>query len=128
MTGAFAAGRGQVEKGGGVVVQDGSAPLGAEVEAEDGLDGGQVGIGEFREFAPEQDPIPEVAQALDRLGREGVHRLEDGWENKDTADIWVEGPHAIIANITVPAILLSMLTMLVLLLTVAVQERRRSAV
>lgn len=57
---------------------------------------------------------------MDRLGREGVHRLEDGWENKDTADIWVEGPHAIIAIITVPAILLSMLTMLVLLLTVAV--------
>lgn len=63
----------------------------------------------------------ELVTAVVRFG-------EDGWENKDTADIWVDGPHAIIANITVPALFLSMLTVLVLLLTIAVQERRRPSV
>ena len=59
----------------------------------------------------------ELVTAIIRFG-------EDNWENKDTADIWVEGPHAIIANMTVPAVMLSILTALILLVTVAVQERR----
>ena len=60
----------------------------------------------------------ELAVAVVRLG-------QDGWANKDTADIWQEGPHFVIANLTVPSMMLSMLAVLILVVVVAVQSRRR---
>lgn len=60
----------------------------------------------------------ELLTAVVRLG-------QDGWVNKDTADVWVRGPHAVVANLTIPSLMISMLVVLVLVVTVAVQERRR---
>ena len=44
----------------------------------------------------------ELAVAVLRLA-------DDGWVNLDTADIWQHGPHVTIANVTIPAMMLSML-------------------
>lgn len=44
----------------------------------------------------------ELAVAVLRLA-------EDGWVNLDTADIWQHGPHVTISNVTIPAMMLSML-------------------
>lgn len=62
--------------------------------------------------------LAELVTAIARLA-------QDGWVNKDTADIWEHGTHFHIANITVPAMMLSMLTALVLVVTASVQGRRR---
>lgn len=59
----------------------------------------------------------ELAIAVARLA-------DDGWANLDTADIWVEGPHVWAATLTVPAMLLSMLVVLALLVAAAVSRRR----
>jgi hypothetical protein len=59
----------------------------------------------------------ELAIAVDRLA-------DDGWANLDTADIWVEGPHVWAANLTVPAMMLSMLAVVALLVAAAVSRRR----
>lgn len=50
---------------------------------------------------------------------------EDGWVNLDTADIWDEGPHLVVANLTVPAMMLSMLTVLALVVTTLLKGRRQ---
>jgi hypothetical protein len=60
----------------------------------------------------------ELLTAVVRLG-------QDGWVNRDTADVWVQGPHAVVANLTIPSLMISMLAVLVLVVTVAVQGRRR---
>ena len=60
----------------------------------------------------------ELLTAVVRLG-------QDGWVNRDTADVWVQGPHAVVANLTIPSLMISMLAVLVLVVTVAVQRRRR---
>ena len=52
----------------------------------------------------------------------------DGWVDRDTSDIWVTGPHVWAANVTVPSMLLSMLTTVVLVVVTRVQGRRRQAV
>lgn len=60
----------------------------------------------------------ELAVAVMRLG-------QDGWVNKDTADMFEGGAHFAIANLTVPAMMLSMVAALALVVMVAVQGRRR---
>jgi hypothetical protein len=52
--------------------------------------------------------------------------VDEGWANVDTDDIFEEGPHASVANITVPMMMLSMLTSLALVIITAVQGRRGS--
>jgi hypothetical protein len=57
-----------------------------------------------------------------------VRRLaQDGWVNRDTADIWEHGPHAAIANVTIPAVLLSLVLTAALVL-VTLHERRSTGV
>lgn len=54
-----------------------------------------------------------------------VHRLaQDGWVNKDTHDIWEGGPHLWISNLTIPAMMLSMLLSLALVVATAMSRRR----
>lgn len=60
----------------------------------------------------------ELLTAVVRLG-------QDGWVNKDTADVWVQGPHAVVANLTIPSLMLSMLAVLALVVTTGMQGRRR---
>lgn len=62
--------------------------------------------------------VLELATALVRLA-------EDGWVDRDTADIWVEGPHVWAANVTVPSMMASMLAVLVLAVATSVARRRR---
>jgi heme/copper-type cytochrome/quinol oxidase subunit 2 len=55
-----------------------------------------------------------------------VQRLAaDGWANRDTADIWEHGPHVAIANVTIPAVLLSMM-LTAALVVVSLRLGRRS--
>ena len=51
--------------------------------------------------------------------------VQDGFANKNTADIWERGPHAWAASITIPSTFLSMLVVLIFLITTAIQNRRR---
>lgn len=62
--------------------------------------------------------VLELAIALVRLA-------EDGWVDRDTADIWVAGPHVWAANVTVPSMMASMVAVLVLAVATAVARRRR---
>jgi len=62
--------------------------------------------------------VGELAVAIQRLAR-------DGWVNRDTADIWEQGPHVTISNVTIPALMLSMLLTAAL---VVVSLRRRGSV
>lgn len=54
-----------------------------------------------------------------------VRLTEDGWVNRDTADVFVSGPHAVVASLTVPSLMLSMLGVIALAAAAAVQGRRR---
>lgn len=54
-----------------------------------------------------------------------VRLRDDGWVNRDTADVWEHGTHAMVANLTIPSLMISMLLTLVLVVTAAVQNRRR---
>ncbi len=68
-------------------------------------------------------PLAVVGHALE-LGT-AVHRLAaDGWVNRDTSDIWAEGPHVWAANVTVPAMLVSMVGVLVLVVSTTLARRR----
>lgn len=60
----------------------------------------------------------ELAVALDRFAA-------DGWVDRDTADLWVSGPHQWAANVTIPAMLLSMVVSLALVLSL-ISRRGRS--
>lgn len=71
-------------------------------------------------------PLSVVGHLLE-LGTAVVRLAEDGWANRDTADIWVEGPHVWAANLTVPSMMVSMLGTLVLVVATAVAGRRRPA-
>lgn len=62
--------------------------------------------------------VAELAVAVGRLAA-------DGSVDRDTSDLWVSGPHQWAANLTVPAMMLSMLAVLVLAGATAVQGRRR---
>lgn len=54
-----------------------------------------------------------------------VRLRDDGWVNLDTADVWERGPHAVVANLTIPSLIISMLVALALVVTTAVQGHRR---
>lgn len=57
-----------------------------------------------------------------------VHRLaQDGWVNKDTHDVWEGGPHLWISNLTIPAMMLSMILSLALVIATAVSRRRENS-
>ena len=62
--------------------------------------------------------LAELATALARFA-------DDGFVNRDTADVWVSGPHFHAANVTIASMMLAMVTVLVLAVTVAVQGRSR---
>jgi hypothetical protein len=62
--------------------------------------------------------VAELATAMARFA-------EDGFVNRDTADVWVSGPHFWAANLTIPSLLLAMVTVLVVAVTVAVRGRSR---
>lgn len=62
--------------------------------------------------------VAELATAIARFA-------QDGFVNRNTADVWVSGPHFHAANVTIPSMMLSMVTVLVLAVTNAVQSRSR---
>lgn len=55
-----------------------------------------------------------------------VRLVEEGWANVDTDDIFEEGAHAWAANITVPMMMISMLSALALVVVTTVQRRKGS--
>jgi hypothetical protein len=59
----------------------------------------------------------ELVTAVARLAR-------DDWRNRDTADLWERGPHVWASSLTIPAMLISMVVVLVLTAFTAVQARR----
>lgn len=66
-----------------------------------------------------------VAGHVAELATAIVRFAQDGFVNRDTADIWVSGTHSHAANLTIPSMLLAMVTVLALAVTVAVQGRSR---
>ena len=54
-----------------------------------------------------------------------IRFAEDGFANRDTADVWEHGPHLWAANVTIPSTFLSMLVVLALVITAAIQNRHR---
>lgn len=54
-----------------------------------------------------------------------VRFAQDGFVNRDTADLWEEGAHLWATNLTIPAMLISQLVVLALVITAALQGRRR---
>lgn len=58
----------------------------------------------------------ELATAVVRLA-------EDGWVNRDTTDLWERGLHLWASNLTIPAMMLSMILALVLVGVTAVERR-----
>lgn len=61
----------------------------------------------------------ELVAAMARL-------VEEGWANVDTDDIFEEGVHAWAANLTVPMMMISMLTALALVVVTTVHRRHGS--
>jgi hypothetical protein len=60
--------------------------------------------------------LAELATAVARF-------VQDGFVNRNTADVWESGPHFHAANVTIPSMMLAMVTVLVVAVTVLVQER-----
>lgn len=56
-----------------------------------------------------------------------VRLAQDGWVNLDTHDVWEAGPHMWIANLTIPAMMLSMVASVVLVLTTALGRGRQTS-
>jgi hypothetical protein len=65
--------------------------------------------------------VVELGVALQRFAA-------DGWVDRDTSDLWVSGPHQWAANLTVPAMMLSMVCTLALVVLSAVGARRSAPV
>lgn len=63
--------------------------------------------------------VAELAVALARFA-------QDGFRNRDTADLWEHGPHVWASNLTVPAMMLSMVGSLVLVAAAGLARRRTS--
>lgn len=61
--------------------------------------------------------VAELAVAVARFA-------EDGFRNRDTADLWEHGPHVWASNLTVPAMMASMVGSLVLVATSGLARRR----
>lgn len=62
--------------------------------------------------------VVELATAVARFA-------QDGFVNRNTADIWVSGTHSYAAHLTIPSMMLAMVTVLALAVTTAVQRRSR---
>ena len=62
--------------------------------------------------------VAELATALARFA-------QDGFVNRNTADVWESGQHFHDANVTIPSMMLAMVTVLALAVVVAVQTRSR---
>lgn len=62
----------------------------------------------------------ELVTAVERL-------VDEGWANVETEDIFTEGLHAAAANVTVPMMLISMITAAVLAAVTARHRRRDSS-
>jgi cytochrome bd-type quinol oxidase subunit 2 len=60
--------------------------------------------------------VAELATAIARFA-------QDGFVNRNTADVWESGPHFHAANITIPSMMLAMVTVLALAVTAVVQAR-----
>lgn len=60
--------------------------------------------------------VAELATAIARFA-------QDGFVNRNTADVWESGPHFHAANITIPSMMLAMVTVLAFAVTTAVQRR-----
>lgn len=65
-----------------------------------------------------------VAGHLGELVVAVVRLAQDGWRNLDTHDVWEAGPHLWIANLTIPAMMLSMVATVVLVVATALSRRR----
>ena len=63
--------------------------------------------------------VAELAVAVARFA-------EDGFRNRDTADLWEHGLHVWASNLTVPAMMLSMVGSLVLVAATGLARRRTS--
>jgi hypothetical protein len=68
-------------------------------------------------------PAAVVGHALE-LGVAFRRFAADGWVDRDTSDLWVSGPHQWAANLTVPAMMVSMLCSLLLVGATALEGRR----
>lgn len=60
--------------------------------------------------------VAELAVAVARFA-------QDGFQNRDTADLWEDGPHVWASNLTVPAMMLSMVGSLLLAAAVGLAHR-----
>jgi arginine/ornithine N-succinyltransferase beta subunit len=60
--------------------------------------------------------VAELATAIARFA-------QDGFVNRNTADVWESGPHFHAANITITSMMLAMVTVLALAVTAVVQAR-----
>jgi hypothetical protein len=60
--------------------------------------------------------VAELATAIARFA-------QDGFVNRNTADVWESGPHFHAANITILSMMLAMVTVLALAVTAVVQAR-----
>jgi uncharacterized membrane protein YhaH (DUF805 family) len=65
-----------------------------------------------------------VVGHVGELGVAVVRLAQDGWVNLDTHDVWEAGPHLWISNLTVPAMMLSMLLSVALVVATAASRRR----
>lgn len=68
-------------------------------------------------------PVAMIGHGVELVS--SIARLADeGWANVETEDIFTEGAHAAAANVTVPMMLISMVTAVVLVAVTAAQQRR----
>lgn len=69
-------------------------------------------------------PLAVLGHLLE-LGAAVVRFGQDGWVNRDTADVWEEGPHLWASNLTVPVMMVSMLAVGALAVATELRSRRR---
>lgn len=65
-----------------------------------------------------------VVGHVGELGVAVARLAQDGWVNLDTHDVWEAGPHLWISNLTIPAMMLSMVATVVLVVATALSRRR----
>ena len=64
-----------------------------------------------------------VVGHVGELGVAVARLAQDGWVNLDTHDVWEAGPHLWISNLTIPAMMLSMVATVVLVVATALSRR-----
>ena len=68
-----------------------------------------------------------VVGHVGELGVAVVRLAQDGWVNRDTHDVWEAGPHLWISNLTIPAMMLSMVATVVLVVATALSRPREGS-